>query len=288
MLRLRFRPRVAAVWVVLGSAGTAPVASAAVFAASASGYVAGSGVGAFTNPVTATGAPDALTGEGLGFPNILSPFSPAYEVDEIVGVGRGGSITVTFPVPVRDVPGPDFGVISNVGLIDASFPDGTSTSPAGTFNPLPRVADVAVSADGTSFTPLGRFTFDTPANYFADASNPYLGAVPAGATPADFGRPFAGSLSSFSGLNWAQALTLLNGSGGGTWIDLAASGLTDGVAAIRFSIPAGGIAGSDDRVFLDAVVAANAAVPEPSAVLPGLLALAGLRARRRRSNRTAE
>jgi hypothetical protein len=258
----------------------APLAPAAVFATSASGYVAGSGVGGFTNPVSATGAPDALTGEGLGFPNILSPFSPAFEADEIVGVGRGGSITVTFPVPIRDVPGPDFGVISNVGLIDASYPDGTNTNPAGTFNPLPRAADVEVSADGNNFTPLGRFTLDNPANYFADASNPYLGAVPAGATAADFGKPFGGSLASFNGLNWAQTLTLLNGSGGGTWFDLAGSGLTGGVIAIRFSIPTAGIAGSDDRIFLDAVVAANAAVPEPSWALSGLAVLVGLRARR--------
>ena len=263
--------------------GAAPVASAAVFAVSSSSYTQGSGaaIAPYSNPATAVGAPDAITGEIGGFPNILNPFSPAYETDEIVGIGLGGQITLSFPLPIAISPTQrEFGVISNIGLMDTFNPPGTNTNPAGTFNANPRVVDVAVSADGLDFRPAGRVTFGLPANYFTNAGGPYAPSAPASPVVADFGQPFLGTLSTFDGLDFAATIAAFNGSGGGTWIDLdpLAVGLSS-FSHVRFSIPAGGIAGSDNYALIDAIVANNALVPEPgsAAVLALLWA-----ARRRR------
>lgn len=262
------------------SAG-ASVASAAVFASSVAAYQPGDGAGAFTDSAAALGAPAPLTGDTSGFPNILSPFSPPFEADETVGIGLGGFLQLNFAVPVANVPGPDFGVFTNVGLVDANYPAGVNTNPAGTFNPLLRSAEVLVSGDGASFTSLGRVDFVNPTNYFADASNPYLTAPPPGGTVANFGKPFTGNLATFDGLDWSQTLAALDGSGGGTWIDFGASGL-GAIRAIRFSIGATALPGSDGKLFVDAVAANNAAVPEPATGLAIALAGGILLVRRRR------
>jgi hypothetical protein len=237
-------------------------ASAAEFAASVGPYTPGAGAGAYTTPAAAVGSPAPLTGQSIGFPNILSPFSPAFGTDEIVGIGLNGSIQLNFSTPISNVAGADFGVITNLGLADSSYPAGVNTNPASTFGAI-RQADVAVSSDGAQFVSLGLVTFDSPANYFADASNPYLTAAPANATLADFGKPFSGNLATFNGLNWSQTLAALDGSGGGTWIDFSASGLSN-IVAVQFSIGATAPGNSDGKLFIDAVVANNVAVPEPA------------------------
>lgn len=269
-------------FALLGAAAVAvgaKAASAAVFASSVGFYEPGIGAGGFTNPSVALGSPAPLTGDGLGFPNILSPFSPPFEADEIVGVGRGGVLQVNFDIPISDVPGPDFGVFTNVGLVDVNFPNGVNSNPASTFNPLPRAAKVSVSADGNAFVSLGSVTFSQPTNYFVNASNPYLSAAPGDGVIADFGKPFTGGLSTFNGLDWTQTLAALDGSGGGTWIDFSATNLGS-IVAVRISIDATPPTGIDGRVFVDAVAAHNAAVPEPIGAL--LLAPLALLRRHRR------
>ncbi len=243
------------------SAGVA--AHAAEFVSSVADYQPGTGVGAFVNSSAAVGSPAPLTGQSIGFPNILSPFSPAFGSDEIVGIGLNGLLQLDFAVPVSNVAGPDFGVITNLGLADISFPNGVNSNPASTFS-APRQAEVAVSGDGTQFISLGLVTFDAPANYFANASNPFLSSTPSPAVLADFGKPFAGSLSTFDGLDWQQTLAALDGSGGGTWLDFSATGLPS-IKSVRFSIGATAPVGTDGKLFVDAVVANNAAVPEPAA-----------------------
>ena len=71
---------------------------------------------------------------------------------------------------------------------------------------------------------------------------------------------------------------MLNGSGGGTWIDLSPSGLSE-VNFIRFVVPDDGIAGT--YLPIDAVVASNVAVPEP-ATMGVMVTAAGALLRRRR------
>lgn len=275
-------------WVCGFAAGVAlcTTVSSSAFAAvpvsSAENYVAGTGAGGYTTASSATGAADGLTGESIGFPNILSPFSPAFEVDELTGIGAGGKITLKFAAPINLITGSDFGVFTNVGLMDGDFPNGTNTNPAGTFSGV-RKADVEVSLNGVNFFAIGRVTFDNPSNYFANAAGPFLTSAPADPVLADYGQPFAGSLNDFSGLNWNATLGLLNGSAGGTWIDADAAVPLLGQASlqyVRLSIPTGGIAGTDGKLFIDTLYAANAAVPEPASIACAAV-LAGLVLRRR-------
>ena len=251
---------------------TAEAARAAVFASSVAFYQPGEGVVGYTDPSAATGAPHALTGDSSGFPNILSPFSPPFEGDELAGIGLNGILQLNFPQAVHDVPGADFGVFTNIGLVDANYPSGANTNPAGTFNPLIRSAEVMVSGDGETFETLGRVDFNNPSNYFANASSAYLTAPPVGGAPADFGRPFLGNLATFAGLDWNATLAALDGSGGGTWIDFSGTSFSS-IRAGRFSIAGNAPPGTEGKLFVDAVAANNAAVPEPAGVAALLAAV---------------
>jgi hypothetical protein len=145
-------------------------------------------------------------------------------------------------------------------------------SPAGGFGP-PDSAQVEVSENGRAWTSLGTFAFDIPTNGYTDLADPFS-AVP-GSVPSDFQQPFAGVLSSFDGLKYSHPtepdmLDLLAGSGGGKWLDISASGLSQ-VGFIRFSVP-DDMTAMNFNFELDAVSIAHAAlgaatVPEPAAII---------------------
>ncbi len=226
----------------------------------------------YSNPLAALNGPSGLTGETYaGWPNVLSPFSPAYEVDEAVQIGDGGSLTLqlaAFALP-DGTPAPELGVITNVGLMDSGWPNGIPAFPAVVFGADEAI--VSVSADGAHFVALNNgepIRFELPAVYYLDAG-PY--DTSPGTVVADFGKPFtpAGGLNAFNGLaSYSDVLAVFAGSGGGTWLDLDQAGLPQ-VGYVRFEDPADG-----DPFEVDAVVVANsavgAAVPEPPA---GLLAV---------------
>lgn len=236
-----------------------------------------------TNSAAALGEPDGIVGEpGNPFtpPQVLSPFSPGFETDEIVRMrGEGAGITLRLSHFAEDVAGPELGILSNVGLIDADYPNGEATDPAGSFS-QPRQALVEVSEDGQVFVSLGTFVFDVPADYYTDVTDPYSQSP--GASPADLGKPFTGSLSDFDGLTYAGMKTLLDGSIGGNWIDIGPSGLSK-VGYVRFTT----VAGNGYDFVLDSLLVADDAagevVPEPMTGTLMLLAggmLVGRRGRR--------
>jgi len=264
--------------------GSAPGVHAAMFASKVVSYDPGTASATdptYTDPSAALGSPDGMTGVEAGFPNVLSPFSPAYDVGQIVVIGEGGELTLQFPQPVQVGSGPAIGVISNSGLIDTSYPSGQAGDPAGNFGG--GSADVSVSADGIHWASLGEQEFINPANYYLNAG-PYDATPPASPQLADFGKPFAGTLASFNGENNSQILATLDGSGGGSWLDLSGSGLAQ-INFIEFSVPTdgtsfGGTIGS--RMVIDAVAVANdhVGVPEPTSWVL-MLGAGGLMLRRR-------
>lgn len=215
------------------------------------------------NSASALGEPDGMVGDPDNpsvTPQVLSPFSPAFESDEVVRMlGEGAGITLRLSNFAEDVEGPELGIISNVGLVDENFPNGVAGNPVRTFS-QPRAALVEVSEFGQTFVSLGTFVFDVPANFYTDVASPYSDTP--GSSPADLGKPFTGSLSDFAGKNYGQMKTLLDGSIGGKWIDIGPSELSK-VGYVRFTT----VADNGYDFVLDSLLVADEAagevVPEP-------------------------
>jgi hypothetical protein len=282
-------------WICSAACGLLTIAAlvnsaAAQFAVQAVSYDAGTTPTAgYTSSAAALGGPEQYTGEGV-FPGVVSPFNPPYLASELTSIGEAGQLTLrlsNFVLPQAGAP--EIGVFSNVGLIDANYPNGEATSPAATFGFDSALVDV--SADGTNWVSLGAFDFDVPTNGYTDLTDPFSG-VP-GSASSDPQVPFAGSLSSFSGLKYSDAggpdmLELLSGSAGGKWLDISATGLAQ-VGFVRFSVADDGNAATSLNFELDAVSISHAAlgaptVPEPATLVSVSMLLFSLAVWRRRSS----
>jgi hypothetical protein len=190
-------------------------------------YVPGEG-GLPSQPTSALGPPTRFTGAGV-FPSCVTPFNPPFMPSELVSVGRGGELVVSFDAPVTDDPRNPFGidllVFGTSFCIDAAYPEGIV---GGTFNDG---GSVDVSADGVTW-------FTIPATE-ADGGLPTLGysdigpydLVP-GSMPTDPARPVDPLIATgdLDGLTWPELLEVYDGTAGGTRIDLADAG----IASIRF------------------------------------------------------
>jgi len=224
----------------------------------------------YDNPLAALGGLDPVTGSfgGHGSPistDYLTPFDPAFSSSDLVEIGAGGSLVVKL-AQTASTNGDTIGVHTGFGLADGDYPNGTNTNPATYFNSWLRQADVQVSADGMHWGDLGTITFSSPSNIDTGAATDPEGASPGVGPAANPGQPFLGSLSSFNGLNWQQTLGVLNGSAGGTWLNL--SGVKNangkpitGVNYIKFSVPSDPPldpnTGNPELMMVDAVVGFN-------------------------------
>ncbi len=263
----RFRVLCSAMVVSVGAAHAVPT-SGDPWADEVVQYLPGVGASpAYGNPATVLGAPTRVTGEQFGFPGAVTMFNPAFGTNEILSIGTGGSVAVRFDEPITNDPAHLFGVdlivFGNEGFLDDSFPDGQQTDPAGLFSN--DLMDVEVSADGTTWLPVGTFReglFPTQAYLDVPAQSSSGGSV-----KTTFTRPIDPSLtlSDFDGLSYAQSLALYDGSGGGTPIDIAATGLSS-ISFVRISN------NGSSPIELDSI----AAVPEPATglVLVGLFVFA--------------
>jgi hypothetical protein len=128
---------------------------------------------------------------------------------------------------------------------------------------------------------LGEFAFDIPTNGYTDLSDPF--SAVSGGVESDFQQPFVGSLASFDGLAYSHPsefdmLELLAGSGGGTWLDISASGLAQ-VGYVRFSVP-DDMTAANFKFELDAVSISHMAlgrpVPEPATAVAAITLALGL------------
>jgi hypothetical protein len=239
----------------------------------------------FTTASAAVGEPERFTGEGV-FPGIVSPFSPPFRPNEIVSVGEGGHITLRLShYALPQAVGPEIGVFENVGLVFNSTTGGAGPT-AATFGD--DRAQVDVSADGLNWISLGNIQFNIPSNGYTDVTDPF--ATAPGSAPTDFHKPFTGGAASFNGLPYSDSsgpdiLELFAGSGGGTWLDISSTGLSQ-VGFIRFSVADDFNVDSQLNFELDAVSIANGAVgspivPEPAAAVLCFIAVIELsRARR--------
>jgi hypothetical protein len=217
----------------------------------------------------ALGLPDAsinlAENDTLGiYPDdsIVTPFSAEYNPANIVGIsGDGGDLELHMLQPISTA-GYTLGVHTGSGLNDSAYPDGINYDPASTYTDT-RSATVLVSSDGANWVSLGSIDFDNPTNIYTDIGSAYTDQP--GSDLANFGQPFLGSLDSFDGKDFSGTLSVLDGSAGGTWLDLSGTGLSQ-INYIKFETD------SEQTMYVDAVV--GIPVPEPaSAALLGLSAL---------------
>jgi hypothetical protein len=245
-------------------------------------YTPGDNSAGFQDSSAALGAPDMDTGtDSSGFSyGALTPFNPPFLSEQVLKIGAGGNLTLSLSGPIAVAPAAQLGIFVNNGLIDVSSGgSGVAGDPAQTFTPAPQ-AIVSVSDDNLSYitldanpstTDIDPFVFDNPTNSYTDTTISGYFSRP-GTHPADPFQPFTGHLSDFNALSYPQILDLLDGSAGGNWIDLSASGLSS-VQYVKFEVPQG----AGYRMVLDAVTA----VPEPASLsLAGAATLLVLRRRR--------
>lgn len=230
-------------------------------------YVPGTAPAGYQVEAAALGTPQADAGGG----SILTPFNAAWAPERIVAIGAGGSLTIEMSPPLATT-GHTLGVHAGVGLIDVAWPEGNTGAVAMPFT-NPRISQVLVS-DGATWVDLGQVTFDIPSNFYAAGVSSPGYTTTHGTVEADWSQPFQGALADFNQKDWAGVLSLLDGSGGGTWLDLSGTGL-DAVRYVQFVVPAG----QTDAMFVDALV--GVAIPEPAAL--SLLGGAALLLIRRRS-----
>jgi hypothetical protein len=187
----------------------------------------------YFHSLTALGSPERYTGEIFDFPLVVSAFNPPFGTDEIVSLGAGGHITLMFNTPVTDDPnnlyGIDLLIFGNTGFIDSV---GTAAGLFGNDGGI-----VEVSVDGTNWVTIPKVIADGPIPTLGYLDSGEYDAVP-GRVPTDFTRPFdpLWTIESFDGLTHAQIVERysVNGSGGGTGIDLASVGLSQ-ISYVRIS-----------------------------------------------------
>jgi PEP-CTERM motif len=266
---------------------------AAYHAVEVMSYVPGTGVGTLTDPTAALGP--AIGDPGFA---IYTAFNPPFSNTQVTAIGTGGSLTLRLEnyVLIDRTPGTfELGVWENVGLVDVgAFPNPNPITGPTTFEFGSDYAKVEVSPDNVNWYALNngeRVFFTLPGNYYANATNP--DTAPANPVVADFGKPFTGTLSSFNNKDFAGVLGVLDGSAGGTWLNLDSVPVdVTQIGFVRFSDPLMGPGSTfppvTDTLEIDMVAINSAYVgaptPEPAsaALLLSGFALCGFVRQRRK------
>lgn len=231
----------------------------------------------FADPNSALGEPTRDNGTtvfmGQTFPaGTVTPFNAPFKPEQVVSIGAGGVLIVGFDHPVLDDPlnpfGVDLIVFGNAFFSDPNFaPIATSI--------FAEPGRISVSQDLLSwFNITDVFADDLyPTLGFSDSTDPF-GAD--GSIPSDFTLPVdpaAIRSGAWRGLDFAGLLALYAGSGGGTPVDIAQTGLP-WIRYARISLDLNATVSTEIDGFSDV-----RAIPEPGTwglVALGLLGLAGL------------
>jgi len=264
MLRVSgFRVRAAAAAAFLvASAG----ALASPYASSWTSYEAGTGASAsYLDPASAVGSPTRFTGVQFGFPSVVSPFSPPFDPGDVVSIGRGGHLTLAFDHNVYNRPENPYGIDFNI-FGNWFYTEG-SNGATGKFGAHGGI--VEVSKDGSDWRVVSVRATDGFATLgYSDLVSPYDTAP--GNVPTDFTKAVDPGFNPI-GKTFAEIVSGYNGSGGGTGVDFASTGL-DFIRFVRISNPGG----NTGNINIDGI----AEVPTP--VTASLFVIASIIAPRRR------
>lgn len=256
----------------------APAARAVPFATQVVQFASGSNPQpGFADPNSTLGAPTRDNGTtvfmGQTFPaGTVTPFNSPFKPEQVVSIGAGGELIVGFDHPVLDDPQNPFGadliVFGNAFFSDPNFaPIATSI--------FAEPGRISVSQDLSSWFDIAGVAADDlyPTLGFSDTTDPF-GAD--GSIPSDFTLPVdpaAIQSGAWQGLDFAGLLALYAGSGGGTPVDIAQTGLP-WIRYVRVSLDPNATVSTEIDGFSDV-----RAIPEPgtaSLLAWGLLALAHL------------
>lgn len=272
---------------------------------SGSGYYGGYGLSTLT-PFDAAFTTASTTTSNGTYNATLMAVAPGSSLELAFGTNGGAATSNSVNG------GFTIGIHAGVGLNDANYGSGQTGSVALDYN-NPREATVGISQNGTNWEYLqyngvtgstavepnpvdpslyqwvtsaslaSVIAFDIPSNYFNSSTigpdgNYAPNTVPAGTPVADFSKPFLGTLNSFSSESWSQVINTLNGSAGGTWLDVSGSGLNS-INYIDFAVPST----ASYSMYVQAVV--GVATPEPTSL--SLLVVGGLALLGRRRFRSA-
>ena len=233
-------------------------------------YVSGTGEGFKTSYDDSSAALGPATTGSDG--SILYGISyPAYQTSQIVGVGEGGELTVEFATPITNDPadhadGMDFTIFGN-----EFFENGAGGTISGAY--VHSGLTVWVSQDNVHYyqlvVPNGYGADDSfPTNPIDQGGNPFLPVSP------------SLSLSSFTGLTPAQALSLYDGSAGGASFSISWAEDANGDPVDLSSISYIQVDGSTGYGYIDAFSRVEA-VPEGSNMALVLMGTGGLLCLRR-------
>jgi len=226
---------------------------------------------AYNDPANAVGSPERYTGEGQ-WPGAVTPFSSPWLPNELVGIGVGGSLVMRFDEPVTDDPLNPFGIdlliFGNAFYVSDLAEDTTS----GSMYSASDQGVIEVSQNGTTWFPITGARPDHlfPTLGYVDVTHPFTS--PHGLIPTDFTKPVNPAFDA-AGLNLAQIVAAYDGSGGGTGVDLAGTGLSS-ISYVRITY-----LGTSGDLQIDAMSDVSP-VPAPAGVV--VLGAAGLLATRRR------
>ena len=190
------------------------------------------GAAGYDDPTTAIGSPSRLTVDD----EVVSPFVPAWGPDDIVSIGAGGSLTLSFDEPIADHPDNPYGIdlliFGNAGCIDTSYPGGVVGGFFGVDGGI-----VEVSEDGILWHRVEGVTADAPWPTMGYVDTPAYTFEP-GLVPTSFVRPVDPAIdpTDADGLDYEAMVDLYDRSGGGVGIDLAPLAL-DSITFIRISVP---------------------------------------------------
>jgi hypothetical protein len=185
-------------------------------------------------PEVALGEPSRFTGEDI-WPGVVSPFNSPWLANEIVSIGAGGSLVVSFDEPVQDNSANPWGVdvliFSNTGCMDNSYPNaivgGLFSNDGGM---------IEVSQNGKQWYQITTVLADGlwPTRGFLD-SQPYDSIE--GTHPSDFTLPVDPRLTLDDVMNLGndELMSLYKASGGGTPIDISETGLSE-ISFVRITV----------------------------------------------------